>query len=58
MYLLDIKSYIDCNALYTDHNVANRDHTASQRTAKVHMVTDGTNWLNSFTAFDPCRDKC
>ena len=43
MYLLDIKSYIDRNALYIDHNVVKIDHTASQHNADAHMVTDGIN---------------
>ena len=58
MYLLDIKSYIVHNALYIDCNAENIDCTALQHTAEVHMVTDGTNLLNSFTVFDPCGDKC
>ena len=28
MYLLDIKSHVDGNALYIDHNAANIDYTA------------------------------
>ena len=29
MYLLDIKSYIDCNTVYIDCNAVDIDHTAS-----------------------------
>ena len=45
MYLLDIKSYIDCNTVYIDWHVVNIDHTASQCNANAHMVTDGIDQL-------------
>ena len=41
MYLLDIKSYVDRNAVSIDHNAVNIDHTASQHNANAYMVTDG-----------------
>ena len=41
MYLLDIKSYIDRNAIYVDLNAVNIDCTALQHNANAYMVTDG-----------------
>ena len=46
------------NTVYTCRNALYTYRDASRCNSNSHMVTDGSNYLNSFTAFDPCGDQC